>query len=192
MAGDKRQRFWLPAPVFHKLTRQLDRIPRHPADAGNARHVDARQHVMQAVSELMEQRGDFVMGKQRRFAVHRTVKVTGQVGNRFLQAAVRFTHHTDAVVHPGAAAFVFTRVEIEVEAAAQFAIFVVEVKEAHVRMPDVDILALFSADAVNAFYHLEQAVDRAFFREVGSQLFVADGVEVLFLFFAIVSEIPRL
>lgn len=83
MAGDKRQRVRLPAPVFHKLARQLDRIPWHTADTGDASGFDAGQHVVQAVTELVEQGDHFIVGKQRRFAAHRTVEVTGQVGDRF-------------------------------------------------------------------------------------------------------------
>ena len=66
--------------------------------------------MVQTVAELVEQGNHFIVGKQRGFAVHRTVKVTGQVGNRFLQRAVTFTHLADAVVHPRPAAFMFTGV----------------------------------------------------------------------------------
>lgn len=106
MAGDKRQRFRLPAPVLHKLARQLDRIPRHPADAGNPGGVDAGQHMVQTVAELVEQGDHFVMGEQRRLAVDRAVEVTGQVGDRLLQGTIQFTHLADAVVHPRPRAYV--------------------------------------------------------------------------------------
>ena len=58
---DKRQRLRLPAPVFHKLTRQFDRIPRHTADTGNTSGFDAGQHMVQAVTELVEQGDHFVV-----------------------------------------------------------------------------------------------------------------------------------
>lgn len=83
MTGDKRQRVRFPAPVFHKLARQFDRIPRHAVDPGNTRGFDTGQHMMQAVTKFVEQRDHFVMGEQRRFAVDRAVKVTGQVGDGF-------------------------------------------------------------------------------------------------------------
>ena len=148
--------------------------------------------MVQAVTELVEQGDHFIVGKQRRFAAHRTVEVTGQVGNRFLQGTIRFTHLAHAVVHPRPAALVLTRVEIEVEAAAQFVFLVIQLEEAHVRMPDVDVGTLFRGNAVDAFHHLEQAVNGFVFREVRTQLFVADAVEMLFLFFAVVRDIPRL
>ena len=110
MAGDERQRFRLPAPVFHKLARQLDRIPRHAVDAGYARRFDARQHVVQAVAELVEQRGHFIVSEQRRFALYRAIEVTGQVRHRLLQTAIGFAHLPDAVIHPRAAALVLARV----------------------------------------------------------------------------------
>ena len=59
-------------------------------------------------------------------------------------------------------------------------------------MPDINIFTLFSGDAVNTLNHFKQAVNRFVFREVRTQLFVTDAVEVLFLFFAVVSDIPRL
>ena len=118
MTGDKGQRLRLPAPVFHKLTRQLDRIPRHTIDTGNVRHINLCQHMMQAVSELMEQRQHFIMGKQRRFAADRFVKVTGQIRNRFLQGIIFVAHTADAVIHPRPAAFVLTGIQIQIETAA--------------------------------------------------------------------------
>src|SRR5699024_6527922 len=78
VTGDKRQRLRLPAPVFHKLARQFDRIPRHPTDPGNTSGFNAGQHMVQAVTELVEQGDHFVMGKQRRFTIYRAVEVAGQ------------------------------------------------------------------------------------------------------------------
>ena len=144
------------------------------------------------MTELVEQGNHFVMGEQRRFAAYRTVEVTGQVGDRFLQGTVGFTHLAYAVVHPRPAALVLTRVEIEVEAAAQLVFLVIQLEEAHVRVPDVDIGTLFGGDAIDALYHFEQAVNGFVFREVRAQLLVADAVEMLLLFFAVVRDIPRL
>ncbi len=192
MTGDKRQRVRLPAPVFHELARQLDRIPRYTTDARHACGFDARQHVVQPVTELMEQGDHFVVGEQRRFACHRAVKVTGQIGDRFLQRAVSFTHLTDAIIHPRPAAFVLAGVQIEVETAAQFVVLVEKIEETHIRMVDIHISTLFRGDAINALNHLEQAVNRFVLRKIRAKLLVADAVQVLFLFFAVVSDIPRL
>jgi hypothetical protein len=53
-------------------------------------------------------------------------------------------------------------------------------------------VTLFGGNAVNAFHHFKQAVNGFVFREVRAQLLVADAVEMLLLFFAVVSDIPRL
>ena len=58
----------LPAEVLHELARQLDRVPFDAGDAGDAEVVDLRQHVVQAVAELVEQRDDVVVRQQRRLA----------------------------------------------------------------------------------------------------------------------------
>lgn len=192
MAGDKRQRFRLPAPVLHKLARQLDRIPRHPADAGNPGGVDASQHMVQTVAELVEQGDHFVMGEQRRLAVDRAVEVTGQVGDRLLQGTIQFTHLADAVVHPRPAALMLAGIQVEIEAAAQLVVFVIQLEEAHFRMPHIDIGTLFSGNTVNALNHFKQAANGFVFREIGAQLLIADAVEVLLLFFAVVGNVPRL
>ena len=189
---DKRQRLRLPAPVFHKLTRQFDRIPRHTADTGNTSGFDAGQHMVQAVTELVEEGDHFVVSEQRRFTIYRAVEVTSQIRDRFLQRTISFTHLAYAVIHPRPAALVFTGIQIEVEATAQFVIFVIQFEETYIRMPDINIFTLFSGDAVNTLNHFKQAVNRFVFREVRTQLFVTDAVEVLFLFFAVVSDIPRL
>ena len=192
VTGDKCQRIRLPAPVFHELAWQFDRIPWHTADTGNARRFDAGQHVVQAVTKLMEQGNHFVMGEERRFAFHRTVKVTGQVSNGLLQAAIGFTHLADTVIHPSTASFMLAGVEVEIEAAAQFAGFIKQIEELHVRMINLNVGTLLRSDAVNAFHHFEQTSDRARFREIRAQLLIADGVEMLLLLFTVIGEIPRI
>ncbi|MNB78907.1 hypothetical protein D3C75_256200 [compost metagenome] len=148
--------------------------------------------MVQTVAEFVEQGDHFVVGKQRRFAAHRTVKVTGQVGDRLLQRTVGFTHLADTVVHPGAATFVFSGVQIEIEAAAQFVFLVIQLEETHLRVPHVDVVTLFGGDAIDAFDHFKQAVNGFVFREIRAQLLVADAVEMLLLFFAVVRNVPRL
>ena len=48
-----------PAEVLHELRGQLDRVPFHALDAGNAGDVDAREQLVQPVAELVEDRDDF-------------------------------------------------------------------------------------------------------------------------------------
>ena len=59
-------------------------------------------------------------------------------------------------------------------------------------MPHIDIGTLFGGNAVNALHHFEQTVNGFVFGEIGAQLLIADAVEMLFLFFAVVSDVPRL
>ena len=58
----------LPAEVLHELARQLDRVPFDAVDAGHAEILDARQQVVQAVAELVEQRQHLVVREERRLA----------------------------------------------------------------------------------------------------------------------------
>ena len=58
----------LPAEVLHELAGQLDRVPLDAVDAGHAEVVDARQQVVQAVAELVEQRHHFVVREERGLA----------------------------------------------------------------------------------------------------------------------------
>ncbi|MOA03262.1 hypothetical protein D3C78_1227560 [compost metagenome] len=109
-----------------------------------------------------------------------------------MQRAVGFTHLADAVVHPCAAAFVFTRIEIQIETAAQFVFLVIQLEETHFRMPDINIGTFFGGDAINTFHHFKQAVYGFVLWEVRAQLFIADAVQMLFLFFAVVGDVPRL
>ena len=60
----------LPAEVFHELAGQLDGVPFHTADARDIALVDLREHVVQAVAELMEQRGHVVVREQGGLAGH--------------------------------------------------------------------------------------------------------------------------
>ena len=86
----------------------------------------------------------------------------------------------------------FAGIQVEIEAAAQLVVFVIQLEEAHFRMPHIDIGTLFSGNAVNALNHFEQAVNGFVFREIGAELLIADAVEVLLLFFAVVGNVPRL
>lgn len=62
--------------------------------------------MVQAVTELMEQRGHVVMGQKWRFAVHPVGKVADQMGHRGLQAlGVGAQPAGTHIVHPGATTF---------------------------------------------------------------------------------------
>lgn len=145
--------------------------------------------MVQTVAELVEQGRHFIMGKQCRLAVYRAVKVAGQVSDRFLQAAIGFSHLANAIIHPRPTALVFTRVQVKIEATARLTAFVEQVEEAHVRMVNVNIVALFRGNAVDAFHYFKQAAKHSLFREIGAQLLVADSVQVLLLFLTKVGQI---
>lgn len=86
----------------------------------------------------------------------------------------------------------FAGIQVEIEAAAQLVVFVIQLEEAHFRMPHIDIGTLFSGNTVNALNHFKQAANGFVFREIGAQLLITDAVEVLLLFFAVVGNVPRL
>ena len=116
MPGDALQHVRVPGIVFHELAGQLDRIPRHAVDAGDARIVDAREHVVQPVAELVKQGHDVIVGEERGTLVSRRQEVAHQVRDR-QRGARRQALAADALIHPGAAALVGTRVGIQIEAA---------------------------------------------------------------------------
>ena len=107
------------------------------------------------MAELMEQGGHFIVSKQRRFAANGPVKIASQISDWFLQLAISQTQATYAVIHPGSATLVFARIQIKVETTAQFTIGIKQIEEADIRMPGIDIMALFGCNAINAFHHFE-------------------------------------
>ena len=166
MPGDKRQRFRLPAPVFHKLARQLDRIPRHPTDAGNASSINAGQHVVQTMAKLVEQGNHFIVREQRRFAVYRAVEVTGQISDRFCRepSSLRIWP-TQSSIH---ARRVYVRGHTGQDRSCRAArYFVIQLEETHFRMPHIDIGTLFGGNAINTLNHFKQAVNGFVFRKYG-------------------------
>ena len=120
VGGQALQHVPLPAEVLHELARQLDRVPLDAGDAGDADVVDARQHVVQAVAELVEQRGDVVVRQQRRLALERRREVADEVRDRRLQAALGPRPALAHVVHPRARALARARVGVEPELADEF------------------------------------------------------------------------
>ena len=62
--GDQGQGLGVPAPVFQELAGQLDGVPGNAIDSGYVQHIHLGEHVVQAVPELVEQRGDLIVGQQ--------------------------------------------------------------------------------------------------------------------------------
>ena len=102
--------------VLHELARQLDGVPLDALQAGDAGQVDARQQLVQAMAELVEQRDDVVVREQRRLAADRRGEVAREVRDRMLHALVD-APAVDRVVHPRAALLAFARIEVEIELA---------------------------------------------------------------------------
>ena len=64
------EHFPFPAEIFHELAGQLDRIPLDTIDARDGQLIDLAEQMMQAVTALMEECDDVIMGKGRRLAVY--------------------------------------------------------------------------------------------------------------------------
>ncbi len=174
VARDQRQHFLAPGEVLHELARQLDGIPRHAVDAGHAREIHARQHVVQAVAEFVEHRQHFVMRQQRRPVRTWRGEVADEVSDR-QRLRTGQVDPPQAFVHPGAAALLWSRVQVEEEAAARLAVVADDVVEVDVGLIHLDALALRYAHAIETLRHREQALQHARQREVRTQLLFRDG-----------------
>ena len=53
-----------PGKIFHELAGQLDGVPGHAVDAGNAGVIDPREQVVQHVPEFVEDGYHIIMRKQ--------------------------------------------------------------------------------------------------------------------------------
>ena len=117
MPCEQVQRFALPTPVLHDLRRQLDEIP-SDACARQAPHFHAAQQMMQEMAELVENRLDFAMGQQRRFAIHGRGQIAADQSE---VGAAGGGIAGDERVHPRPASLVFTREPVGVEGAKECA-----------------------------------------------------------------------
>jgi len=190
MAAQSLQHIPLPAEVLHELAWQLDRVAFHTRDAGNRQLLDLRQHVVQAVAELVEQRDDVVVAQQRRLAVQRWREVAHQVRHRKLQRAVGSAPAGAAFVHPGAGTLARSRVEVEVERGHGFAA-APDAVVAHAVVPDRrDFFA--DGDAEQRLDELEQAAQHMRLGEVLPDLLAAEGIARLLELLAGVGAVPDL
>ncbi len=193
VAGEEIQGLALPAPVLHELGRQFHRVPGNPGDPGNGGPVHLGEHVVQAVSELVEQCLHLVVGEQRRFVPHGRSEVAGHEGHWVLLPVARL-HARDAVGHPGTAPLLRPGVEIEVELPQQLSgTGIAHLVEAHVGVPHVHLLVALADDhAEETADHLEHAGNDAGLREPGLELFLGDAVAMLAQLFAVVGDVPGL
>jgi len=156
MGGDQRQHLRAPDEVLHELTGQFHRIPSDTVDACDAGISDLREHVMQAMTELVKKGGDFVVCEKRRRAADRCGEIADQLRHRDgFTRRQRFGDH--ALVHPRPAAFLDPGVRVEIEARDDASRRVDEIVVAHARVPDAHPGPLAHADAVQPFGHREQS-----------------------------------
>ena len=178
-----------PGEVLQELARQLDRIPGHAIDAGDARIADPREHVMQPVSELVEHRHHVIVREQRRLAGRRGQEIAHQVGDGHgvLGAEVLAA---DAVVHPRAGALLRARAGIQIETGPRFAAGVDDLEEARVGVIHGHALSLDDSHAEQLLRDREQSFEHARQREVGAQLFLRDGKQLGLQLLRVVTHVP--
>ncbi len=191
MGGDQGQGLRVPAPVFQELAGQFHGIPGHAVDSGYVQYVDLGQHVVQAVAELMEQGGDFVVGQQRRLAIHRRREVTGQEGHRQLQLAAKVAPADPAVCHPGATAFALARKEVEVEPGQRLAVAADAIGR-DIRVPGFHVGPGFNLHVEQSLGNSEQAGHYLVDREPGAQGFRRDIIALMTQLLAEVTDVPGL
>mmetsp|Transcript_41634 Transcript_41634/g.129771 ORF Transcript_41634/g.129771 Transcript_41634/m.129771 type:complete len:227 (-) Transcript_41634:1451-2131(-) len=68
-------------PVLHELRGQLHGVPLHVVDTRGVAVLHAREHVLESVAELMEQRLRLGEGHEGGFVPHRRRAVAGEVGH---------------------------------------------------------------------------------------------------------------
>ena len=171
VAADDIQGLAFPAPVFHELARQLDRVPGDAVDPGDARVVHPRQEMVEAVPELVEQGDDLAVRQERGLFADRGCEIAGQVSDRRLQAFGAAAPH-DALVHPGPATLVRSGIEVEVESAPLRPVRVVDLEEPHVRVPDLDLRARMNGDPVEPAGDGEETLQHLRYREEGTERFL--------------------
>ena len=79
--------------------------------------------MVQSVTELVKQGDDLLVAQQRRLVADGRCEVAGKESNRKPGCAV-YSQARVAAIHPGAAAFVGPRVQVQVELAAQITGFI--------------------------------------------------------------------
>ena len=163
-----------PAEVFHELAGQFNGIALHPRDAGHGQVFHLREHVVQAVPKLVEERDDLVVRQQRRPIPHGRREVADQVCHGELQLAFWAAPAAAAGVHPGARLLARAGMKVQVKAGHGL-LAAPHAKEANAVVPH---RRRFSTDG-----YIEQGLNQAKeplqhtrLGEVLSHLFAAEGV----------------
>ena len=127
----------------------------------------AGEQVMQAMAEFVEQGGDFIVGQQGRLAAVGRSEVAHQVGDGALQHAINGTAAVTGAIHPGTATLVGAGVQVEEETSDVLAVLL-DLEQAHIRVPGVEAFKLGDLDAVQALHNGKQAAQHFVDREVGA------------------------
>src|SRR5690554_4291459 len=99
------------------------------------------------MAEFVEQRGDLVMGQQRRLIANSRGEVAHQVGDRPLQLAARQAPAVAGAIHPGAATLVAAGIQIE-EEAADYLTALEHLEQPRIGMPALELGDLTQLDAI--------------------------------------------
>ena len=131
-------------PMLVELRREFDEVA---CDVGarQSRVALIGKQPMQGVAEFMEHRRHVVERDERRLARRRLGEVGDIVDHRFGAQQLGLP---DEVIHPGAAGFVVTLEVIEIHQAQRGAVLVGDFEDAHVRLIDRDVLALFERQTI--------------------------------------------
>ena len=142
------------------------------------------------MAKLMEKRDDIIVRQKRRLVANRGDEVTGQKSRRTLNAAVSQAASTDTVGHPGASTFVGTGVKIQEETSPNRTVLVQQFKVLDVLVPGAGTDRLshrdaekFAGDKKETLQHLRQ-------RKIRADGLIAKGIQRLFQFFRVKSDIP--
>ena len=163
------------APVLHELAGEFDGIPLHVADPGRLRLFDGGEHVLEAMTELMEEGFHLLEAHQAGGVPHRRGLVADQVGNRQHEAAVVSTLTTEALIHPGTAALAGgSAVGIEVEAGDGFTT-PQHIEIAHIVVPErCGSIARSDLHIEQPIAEAKQTIEHLGQREPGAQGFLVE------------------
>ena len=191
MSRAAREYVVVPGEILHELARQLDRIPGHAVDAGDAGEIDTRQEVVQHVPELVEQGYDIGVRNQRTAPGVRVGRreIAHQITDRQGRLAVEVLAY-DALVDPGTAALAGAGEEVHVESADGRAVLVAQREISDVVVPLRNALLRTHLHSIKSPGDREQPIDDRLDRKVLAQLFVRDRKLLLFELLEPVGGIP--
>src|SRR5699024_4190686 len=115
------------------LAWQRDRIPRHAMGTCHGSIDYFYQHMMQAMTKLIKQDDELIIGQQSRAIADGWSKVTDQITNRCWQA-VTDLHTGTQTAHPADATLTLAGIQVKIEAANDLTL-IFQFKITCIRMP---------------------------------------------------------